>query len=86
MKRYAIAFTDADGTAYWVTRFNESDTTSNQYGSMEAFKMTIETLRKTDNYTYDKNDATLFPDKSAARVLMKTLALDGDHEIIELEV
>ena len=63
MKRYAIAFTDADGTAYWVTRCNE-----------------------TDNYTYDKNDATIFPDKSAARVLMKTLALDSDHEIIELEV
>jgi len=66
MKRYAIAFNafkDEDGTAYWVTRFNE-----------------------TDNYTYDKNDATLFPDKSAARVLMKTLALDSDHEIIELEV
>lgn len=63
MKRYAIAFTDADGTAYWVTRFNE-----------------------TDNYTYDKNDATLFPDKTAARVLMNTLDLCNDEEIIELEV
>lgn len=38
----------------------------------------------TDNYSYDKPDATLFASKSAARALIKTLSLDSDHFIEEI--
>lgn len=38
----------------------------------------------TDNYTADKNDATLFADRVAAKCLMRTLGLDDhDHIVVQ---
>lgn len=39
---------------------------------------------ETDNYSPDKADAALFPDKSSATVLMKALGLEGDHSVVEV--
>ena len=41
-------------------------------------------FHNTDNYTIERDDATLFASKSAARALMVTLALDDDHYIKEV--
>lgn len=40
---------------------------------------------KTDNYSTDAKDATLFPDRSSALALIKTLGLDSEHEVQEVK-
>lgn len=37
----------------------------------------------TDNYTEDETEATLFPDKTAAYALLRTLDIMEDHDVIE---
>ena len=39
----------------------------------------------TDNYTTDKNEATLFPDSTCAKCLMRVLDMTEDHTVVGLD-